>query len=54
MVLNEVISKRERIIIHNNLFKGYLPIIKKERPGIIPEKINPESDTSPWISGRKR
>ena len=45
--------ERSKLNDIDNLFKTHLMMIKKEISGIIPEKINPESDTSMWISGRR-
>ena len=36
---------------YDNFFKLYLTGIKKERPGIILDKVKPESDMSLWRSG---
>ena len=46
-------GKREKLRNQGNFFKVYIMRIKKERPGIISEKINPESDMSLWRSGRR-
>ena len=46
-------GKTSKLRNYDNFFKTYLKRIKKERPGIIQEKINPESDTSLWRSGRR-
>ena len=46
-------EKRAKLSDYDNMLKEYLTRIKKERPGIISEKINLESDTSLWRSGRR-
>ena len=43
-------GKREKLRNQGKFFKVYIMRIKKERPGIISEKINPESDMSLWRS----
>ena len=45
--------KTTKISNFGNMLKGYLTSIKKETPGIISDKINPESDMGIWISGRR-
>ena len=45
--------KRAKLSDYSNFFKAYLTRIKKERPGIISDKIKPESDMSLWRSGRR-
>ena len=46
-------EKRAKLSDYDNMLKEYLTRIKKERPEIISEKINLESDTSLWRSGRR-
>ena len=46
-------KKRTKVSNYNNFFKEYLKRIKKESPGIISDKIIPESDISIWISGSR-
>ena len=46
-------AKIAKLSDYCTLFNEYLTRNNKERPGITLYKIDPESDTSIWISGRR-